>query len=166
MKEIKNKLIYTLKYILLLLIVCLLICFEKSFLSQVAFLESLRLSAVICAVIVLCAPTVGACVLSGVCGLFVDFYSLSLPYFSLFYLYISFGCVWCESFFASLRGKTVFLICFSVFFVLAAALEFFDMLVLGRFFLSWEMIFEAFLFALVNSAFSPIVFAVLKRLRF
>ncbi len=166
MEEIKNKLIYTLKYILLTFSVCLLISFEKGFLSQVAFLENLRFSAVICACAALCTPTVGACVLSGVCGLFLDFYSLSLPYFSLFYLYISFGCVWCESFFASLKGKTVFLICFFVFFVLTAALEFFDMLVWGRFFLSWEMVFEAFLFALVNSAFSPIVFAVLKRLRF
>lgn len=165
MKKIKTKLIYTLKCILIVIAVGLCAIFERSFLAQVSFGEFFGLSFVICAVFSLKTHRVEACAVSGVCGLFVDIYSLSLPYFSLFYLYISLGCVWCESFFASLRGKTVFIICFLVFFVTASAIRFFDMLTQACFFLSWEMFLEVFLFAFFNSAFSPIVFAVLKRVK-
>lgn len=165
MKEIKTKLIYTLKYILIFVGVCLCAIFERSFLAHVSFGKFFGLSFVICAVLSLKAHRVEACVVSGLCGLFADIYSVSLPYFSLIYLYISLGCVWCESFFASLKGKTVFLICFLVFFAIMLAIRIFDMLTQGSLFLSWEMFLEVLLFAFINSAFSPIVFAVLKRVK-
>lgn len=165
MATIKTNLAYTMKYVLIAFVVCLCAAFEKGFFSYVSYGKYVCISAVICGVLSLCARNAPACAVSGVCGLFLDFFTLSLPYFSLLYLYISLGCVWCENFYTSLKAKTVFLICFFVFFILASVMKAFDMLVLGSFFISWEMILEVLLFALVNSALSPIVFAVLKRLK-
>lgn len=154
------------KYTFSILIVWLFILLEQGVFFRVVFFEKLRLSLVICAVLGLVSPGLLSCVTAGACGLFCDMFSMCFPYYSLFYLYISYGCVWCESFFVSLKNKTVFLICFFVFLVAETGIKIFEMLTLGEVFFSLSGCFDVFLSAFLNSALSPIVYMVLKRIKF
>lgn len=107
-------------------------------------------------------PCAGSVVLGAVCGFLVDVCSLSMPFYSLLYLYISFGCVWCVRLFVSVRGRTVFVICFLWLIGFCA----------GEIFLSLLM-YESFsfgtknmIFILINAGLSPIIYGVLKRAQF
>lgn len=155
-----------LKYTFLILAVWFFVLVEQGVLFRVAFLENLRLSMVICAVLGMVSPGILSCIAASVCGIFCDIFCFNFPYYSLFYLYISYGCVWCESFFVSLKNKTVFLICFFVFLLVGAGMKIFEILTFERMFFSFDMCFEIFLTALLNSALSPVIYMVLKRMKF
>lgn len=166
MNKVENNLLYAVKYTFLIFIVWLFIVIEQGVFFRVVFFERLRLSLVICAVLGMVSPKVASCIVSGACGLFCDVFCLTLPYYSLFYLYISYGCVWCESFFVSLKNKTVFLICFLVFLTAGTGMKIFEMLLSGELYFSAGACFEIFITAVLNSALSPVIYRVLKRLKF
>lgn len=97
-------------------------------------------------------------------GLFRDGISHSLPYFSLIYLFISVGCVWCTEAFLGTNSKNKVLISF--FALLSYCLAcFFINVVAGVGFLSGDVVF--LFFSLVFSALlSPVVCFLFKRLKF
>lgn len=97
-------------------------------------------------------------------GLFRDLLSLSLPYFSLLYLYISIGCVWCSELFLGINSKKVILISFFSLFSYCL-LYFFINIVTGAGFLSGEIVF-LFLNSVFLSLLSPVVCFLFKRLKF
>jgi hypothetical protein len=162
----ENNLLYAVKYAVLILTVWLLIVLEQGAFFRVVFFQKLRLSLVICAVLGTVSPKFASLITAGVCGLLCDVFSMCLPYYSLFYLYISYGCVWCESFFVSLKNKTVFLVCFFVWLVVGIGMKIFEMLTFGELFFSFRWCFDIFLSAFLNSALSPVVYMVLKRMKF
>lgn len=166
MNKAENNLLYAVKYAVIILTVAFLIILEQGVFFRVVFFEKLRLSLVICAVLSMISPALLSLITAGVCGLFCDMFCLSLPYYSLFYLYISYGCVWCESLFVSLKNKTVFLVCFFVLLVVSAGMKIFEMLTFGELFFSFRWCFDIFLSAFLNSALSPVIYMVLKRMKF
>lgn len=152
----KQVLKYTFFSFFLLLCVFLDGCFFKGF----------RLSFVICMCFSLYNKKTEAHIISALCGLLYDFVFFTLPYFSLTYLYISLGCVWCAEMFLGLNYKKVFLIGFfsnAVFFLLCYLI---NLIAYAELF--WY--FNDLLFALFNTflagLLSPLIYFCFKRLKF
>ncbi len=150
----------TLKYILFLsvLTVCVLLdsCVFKLF----------RTSLVLCVCFSIFAHNDKAIVISSMAGLLCDVVTLTLPTFSLLYLYISLGCVWCRELFLELRIKTVIFLSFLSFISFFVLCQVVNILTFTQFSFSLELVFRAILFSLVNSAYTPLIYFGFKRLKF
>lgn len=156
MREIKK---YSLFFLACLFFVVLECCFFK----EIFILRRLRLSLVLC----LCALFFGrkkaVMITSAVLGIICDLFSFSFPYFSLLYLYISLGCVWCKGMFLNIKYTTVFCVCFVLCFLFFCSIKVLDMFYLKDV-ISWQKtICDGLAFSLTNAIFSPLIYGILKR---
>lgn len=98
-------------------------------------------------------------------GLVRDAISLSLPYFSIIYLYISVGCVGCSEIFLGLNFKKVIIISFFAFFSYYLLCFFINAIMYAGIFA-----FKNTVFAIFGSVFlsflSPVIYFSFKRLKF
>lgn len=136
-----------------------------------AFLDSclftgFRLSLLICVCFSFYNHRTNAVVISSMAGLLCDMVSLTLPCFSLLYLYISLGCVWCEGMFLKLKLRTVFLLSFIAFFVFYLSTQTINMMQYSCFFISFDFLFSSVIFSLANSILAPVVYFCFKRFKF
>ena len=107
-----------------------------------------------------------AVVISGLTGLLCDIVSLTLPYFSLLYLYISLGCVWCEGIFLKLKLRTVFLLSFIAFFIFYLSTQTINMMAYSCLFVDFNFLISSVIFSLTNSILAPAVYFCFKRFKF
>lgn len=150
----------TLKYILLfsVLAVCTILdsCVFKLF----------RATLIICVCFSFYSKNEKAVVIAGMTGLLCDVISFTLPTFSLIYLYISLGCVWCQELFLRIKVKSVILLSFLAFLGFFVLCQTINILVFNQFPFFLDIIFQAILFTGINSAFAPLVYFGFKRLKF
>jgi len=152
----KQAIKYTFFSFLLLLCVFLDGCLFKSF----------RISFVICICFSVYNKKAEAHIVSALCGLLYDLVFFTLPYFSLIYLYISLGCVWCSEMFLGLNYKKVFLIgIFSnaVFFLVCYLI---NLIAYAEFFLYFNNLLFAVFNTFLAGLLSPFIYFCLKRLKF
>lgn len=147
----------TLKYIPFIFLLFLLTLVDGCFLKK----TPISFWVLVC--FCLYAKSDKAIIICAVLGLFRDALFFSLPYFSLIYLYISVGCVWCAENFLGLDFKKVIVISFFSllsYYLLCYAIN----AVSYAGFLHNDIVF-----ALLGSAFlsflSPVVYFLFKRLK-
>ena len=159
MKKLKK---YSLFFAFCVFFVILDCCFFK----EISILKNLRLSLVFCLCALLAQRSKVMLVICAVLGIISDLFSLSFPYFSLLYLYISLGCVWCKGMFLNIKYTTVFFVCAALLFLFFCSMQILDMFFLKDI-VSWqEVLCDAFVFSLTNAVFSPLIYGILKRLDF
>lgn len=106
-----------------------------------------------------------AIVICALFGLVRDAISLSLPYFSLIYLYISVGCVWCAENFLGLDLKKVIIISFFALFSYYLLCFFINAITYAGIFAVNNIIFDILVSAFL-SLLSPAIYFSFKRLKF
>ena len=151
------------KYALLLCATVLSVLLDYSFFKEISFLRPVRLSLILCVCLSLYQHDERALYFSGGCGFLCDLYTLSLPHFSILYLYISLGCVWCESMFLNFTKKSIFLCGLAVFFAYEIATLLLNFFTTREICLSPFVLRQGIAFILVNSALTPIVYLIVKR---
>lgn len=156
MKKIKK---YSLFFMFCLFFVILDCCFFK----EIFILKHTRLSLVLCLCALLAQNSQAILILSAVLGIISDLLSLSFPYFSLLYLYISLGCVWCKGMFLNIKYTTVFLVCAVLFFLFFCSMQILDMFYLKDVVLWQKSLYEGIVFSLTNAVFTPLIYGILKR---
>lgn len=107
-----------------------------------------------------------ALIICALTGLFRDFLFFSLPYFSLIYLYISVGCVWCREMFLGMTSKKIALITFFAclfYFVLCYLI---NAISYANVFIEFKDIIYSLLSSVIAGGVSPLIFICFKRLKF
>ena len=149
-----------LKYIIFssILFVCVFLdgCFFKSF----------RLSFVFCVCFSVYNVGNTSIIISALCGLLYDLAFFTLPHFSLIYLYISIGCVWCAEMFLGLDFEKVFLISFFANTVFFTACYLINLIAYSELFGSINDLFSALFSTFLASSLSPLIYFCFKRLKF
>lgn len=99
-------------------------------------------------------------------GLFRDFLYFSLPYFSLTYLYISVGCVWCREMFLGLNKKKIALITSFAYLLYHILCYLINAVSFAHVFIEFKDIVYVLLSSALAGVLSPLIFNFFKRLRF
>ena len=150
----------TLKYTLFLVLVSICALLDS------CFFKNIRLSLLLCICFSLYKRTHTAIVIGAFCGLLCDLLSLTLPYFSCTYLYISVGCVWCREMFLGFNTKWLYLIGFLAYFSHFLLCYIVNAISYADFFVSFQSIIEILASAIIITSIAPIIHFVFKRLRF
>lgn len=148
-------------------VVCLFfVVLDCCFFKEIFVLKHARLSLVLCLCALLAGQNKAILGLCAVLGIISDLFSLSFPYFSLLYLYISLGCVWCKGMFLNIKYTTVFFVCAALLFLFFCLMQVFDMFYLKDV-VSWQKsLCDGLIFSFTNAIFSPLIYGILKRLNF
>jgi len=162
----KKTLINILLFTLILLFAFLLDILDISFFPRIFFLKNIRLSLAFCICLSFLCANEKSVAIAFFCGLFFDIYSMSSPFNSFLYLYISLGCVWCKSLFLKFRGFTLLLLGLIILFIYKVLCGVLLSLSAREFVLTFEFLINALLFAFSNSIVLPIFYSLLKRVKF
>lgn len=128
--------------------------------------DGFSLSFLLCVCFLLYKKSDVALIICAFTGLFRDFLSFSLPYFSLIYLYISVGCVWCRDMFLGINSKKLALItsfAYLLYFILCYLI---NAVSFEHVFIEFKDIIYVFLSSILAGVVSPLIFICFKRLKF
>ena len=154
------------KYFLFFLILVVVVVLDSCFFKEIFILKHLRLSVLFCLYLSFFAKGEMALLISVIPGILLDLFGLTFPYFSLLYLYISLGCVWCGKIFLKATHSTVFSLSIFVLFVFSLGESALNMIMLKDVAQWQKIICDALLFSLTNAIPLPLIFGILKRLSF
>ncbi len=124
------------------------------------------LSFLLCVSFLLYKKSDVALIICAFSGLFRDFLFFSLPYFSLIYLYISVGCVWCREMFLGITSKKVALITFCSYLLYFILCYLINAISYAHVFIELKSIIYAFSSSILAGIVSPLIFICFKRLKF
>lgn len=130
------------------------------------FFDFFRLSLVLCVCNTLYKKDNTAIVISAFCGLLCDLILMSLPYFSLVYLYISLGCVWCKEMLLGINFKKFILINFFAYIVYFLVYHIANSVSYGQIFITARELHKNLASAMIMTSIAPIVYFGFKRLKF
>ncbi len=124
------------------------------------------LSFLLCVSFLLYKKSDVALIICAFLGLFRDFLFFSLPYFSLIYLYISVGCVWCCEMFLGINSKKIALITFCAHILYFVCCYLINAVFNADVFIEFKDIIYSTLSSILAGALSPLIFICFKRLKF
>lgn len=124
------------------------------------------LSFLLCTSFLLYKKSDVALIICALTGLFRDFLFFTLPYFSLIYLYISVGCVWCCEMFLGITSKKIALITFCSYLLYFFLCYLINAVFNAYILIELKDIIYAFLSSILAGVVSPLIFICFKRLRF
>lgn len=124
------------------------------------------LSFLLCVSFLLYKKSDAALIICAFLGLFRDFLFFSLPYFSLIYLYISVGCVWCCEIFLGITSKRIALITFCAHILYFVCFYLINAVFNADVFIEFKDIIYSTLSSILAGVLSPLIFICFKRLKF
>ena len=147
-----------LKYFLFLLLLILSVFFDS---QNFRFSFSLFL----CVCFLLFKKSDTALIICALTGFFRDFLFFTLPYYSLIYLYISLGCVWCQELFFGINSKKAAYITFFAFLLYFVLCYLINAVNYTDAFLKFYDVCYAFCVSLISGATAMVVFSCFKRFK-
>ncbi len=150
----------TIKYALLLLVLALL-----AFLDSCIF-KNFRTSLVLCISFCLYKKDSVSIKVCALFGLFCDMIGLTLPFFSLIYLYLALLCLWLGEMFLGLNFKKVFFVSFFIYLIYYIAANIINVIAYGQVFISLWSIFNILAFSLAKALLSLFIYFIFKRSQF